>query len=221
MALLDVARGDDRHTAERLTAEPVIWLGTVRPDGRPHNVPVWFAWHDPLVLIFSMPNTAKVRNMRASPAVSLSLDSADGGRDIVLAEGRATLGLLRGGRALALPLRLPSPRLPDARRRAEPVKRETLLLTGNVLPSRLRGRVGVGAATRKPAATTTSPKNPRWHLEPKTRDRARSLRHNSTDAERIIWSELRDHRLQGAGFRRQAPMRAITSSTSSATPRSS
>jgi hypothetical protein len=55
MALLDVARGDDRHTAERLTAEPVIWLGTVRSDGRPHNVPVWFAWHDPLVLIFSMP----------------------------------------------------------------------------------------------------------------------------------------------------------------------
>jgi PPOX class probable F420-dependent enzyme len=91
MALLDVARGDDRHTAERLTAEPVIWLGTVRPDGRPHHVPVWFAWHDPLVLIFSMPGTAKVRNMRVSPAVSLSLDSADSGRDIVLAEGRATL----------------------------------------------------------------------------------------------------------------------------------
>jgi|SRR5271165_6391895 len=93
MALLDVARGDDRHTAERLTAEPVIWLGTVRPDGRPHHVPVpvWFAWHDPLVLIFSMPNTAKVRNVRAASAVSLSLDSADGGRDIVLAEGRATL----------------------------------------------------------------------------------------------------------------------------------
>jgi len=91
MALLDVARSDDRHTSERLTAAPVIWLGTVRPDGRPHNVPVWFAWHDPLVLIFSMPRTAKVRNARLSPAVSLALDSADGGRDVVLAEGRATL----------------------------------------------------------------------------------------------------------------------------------
>ena len=91
MALLDVARSDDRHTAERLTAEPVIWLGTVRPDGRPHNVPVWFAWHDPLVLIFSMPRTAKVRNARLSPAVSLALDSADGGRDVVVAEGRVTV----------------------------------------------------------------------------------------------------------------------------------
>jgi PPOX class probable F420-dependent enzyme len=91
VALLDIARSDDRHTSERLSAEPVIWLGTVRPDGRPHSVPVWFAWHDPLVLIFSMPKTVKVRNVRVSPAVCLSLDSAQGGRDIVLAEGRATL----------------------------------------------------------------------------------------------------------------------------------
>ena len=44
-----------------------------------------------MVLIFSMPKTAKVRNVRLSPAVSLALDSADGGQDIVLAEGRAEL----------------------------------------------------------------------------------------------------------------------------------
>jgi PPOX class probable F420-dependent enzyme len=67
VALLDVTRTDDRHTAQRLSAEPIIWLGTVRPDGRPHNVPVWFAWHDPMVLIFSMPETAKVRDVRLSP----------------------------------------------------------------------------------------------------------------------------------------------------------
>ena len=91
MTLLDVTRTDDRHTSERLSAESVIWLGTVRPDGRPHNVPVWFAWHDPMVLIFSMPKTAKVADLRLSPAVSLALDSADGGQDIVLAEGRAEL----------------------------------------------------------------------------------------------------------------------------------
>ena len=91
MTLLDVTRTDDRHTSERLSAERIIWLGTVRPDGRPRNVPVWFVWHDPMVLIFSMPKTAKVRDVRLSPAVSLALDSADGGQDIVLAEGRAEL----------------------------------------------------------------------------------------------------------------------------------
>jgi Pyridoxamine 5'-phosphate oxidase len=44
-----------------------------------------------MMLIFSMPKTAKVRDMQRSPAVSLALDSADGGQDIVLAEGRAEL----------------------------------------------------------------------------------------------------------------------------------
>ena len=86
-----MTRSDDRHIAGRLSAEAIIWLGTVRPDGRPHNVPVWFAWHDPTMLIFSMPRTAKVSDMQRSPAVSLALDSADGGQDIVLAEGRAKL----------------------------------------------------------------------------------------------------------------------------------
>jgi hypothetical protein len=41
--------------------------------------------------IFSMPRTVKVRDVRLSPAVSLALDSADGGQDLVLAEGRAEL----------------------------------------------------------------------------------------------------------------------------------
>jgi very-short-patch-repair endonuclease len=39
------------------------------------------------------------------------------------------------------------------------------------------------------------------------RSNARALRKNSTDAERILWSELRDHRLNGASFRRQVPIR--------------
>lgn len=89
MALLDLTRSDDRHTSERLLTAPITWLGTTRPDGRPHNVPVWFTWHDPDVLIFTMPDTAKARDIRRFPPVSLALDSADAGQDIVLAEGRA------------------------------------------------------------------------------------------------------------------------------------
>jgi hypothetical protein len=33
VALLDVTRADDRHTSERLSADPIIWLGTVRREG--------------------------------------------------------------------------------------------------------------------------------------------------------------------------------------------
>src|SRR5215467_15486013 len=50
------------------------------------------------------------------------------------------------------------------------------------------------------------PKGPRWHISRKRRVRARSLRANSTDAEQIIWSALRAHRMNGASFRRQAPI---------------
>jgi very-short-patch-repair endonuclease len=47
---------------------------------------------------------------------------------------------------------------------------------------------------------------PKWKVSPKLRSNARALRKNSTDAERILWSELRDHRLSGASFRRQVPI---------------
>ncbi len=49
-------------------------------------------------------------------------------------------------------------------------------------------------------------KSPTWKVPPRLRTNARALRRNSTDAERILWSELRDHRLSGAGFRRQVPI---------------
>jgi PPOX class probable F420-dependent enzyme len=90
--LLDKSRPDDAHTGARLAAEPVIWLGTAGPEARPHHVPVWFCWRDPEVLIFSMPATLKARHLRRNPQVALTLDSAAGGQDIVLAEGRARLG---------------------------------------------------------------------------------------------------------------------------------
>jgi very-short-patch-repair endonuclease len=51
------------------------------------------------------------------------------------------------------------------------------------------------------------PENPTWNVSKKLRANARELRKNSTDAERILWSELRDHRLNGIGFRRQVPIK--------------
>jgi very-short-patch-repair endonuclease len=49
-------------------------------------------------------------------------------------------------------------------------------------------------------------KQPTWHVSGKMRSRARTLRRDSTDAERIIWDALRAHRLNGASFRRQTPI---------------
>jgi very-short-patch-repair endonuclease len=50
------------------------------------------------------------------------------------------------------------------------------------------------------------PEHPDWKVPVKLRTNARALRRNSTDAERILWSELRGNRLNGASFRRQVPI---------------
>jgi PPOX class probable F420-dependent enzyme len=74
-----------------LRHEPIIWLSSVRPDGRPHLVPIWFVWDGAAILFFSKPTAQKVRNLRHNPQAMLALDSADDGEDIVLLQGRAEL----------------------------------------------------------------------------------------------------------------------------------
>ena len=51
-----------------------------------------------------------------------------------------------------------------------------------------------------------APKVPSWHLSTKQLVRARALRANSTDVERLMWAALRGNRMKGASFRRQAPI---------------
>ena len=88
--MLDLNQAQDAHIDQRLRSEPIIWLSSVRPDGRPHLVPVWFLWDGATILIFSQPNNQKIRNIRHSPNVALALDSV-GGDDVVIIEGRAEL----------------------------------------------------------------------------------------------------------------------------------
>src|SRR5438876_8163756 len=50
------------------------------------------------------------------------------------------------------------------------------------------------------------PKAAQWQVSTKQRARARALRKEMTDAERIVWNAIRAHRLHGASFRRQTPI---------------
>lgn len=49
-------------------------LATVRPDGRPHVVPIWFDLDGEQLLFTTGENTVKARNLRHSPWVSLCVD---------------------------------------------------------------------------------------------------------------------------------------------------
>ncbi len=89
--MLDLAKERDAHIDQRLRSDPIIWLSTVRRDGRPHTVPVWFLWDGSTILIFSQPDNLKIRNLRNNPNVSLALDDTDDGSDIVVVEGKAEL----------------------------------------------------------------------------------------------------------------------------------
>ena len=77
------------HVAARLGREEIVWLGTVRPDGRPHLVPVWFLWDGAAVYIYSQPEAQKVRNLAANPAVTLALQATPDGSDVAILEGVA------------------------------------------------------------------------------------------------------------------------------------
>ncbi len=56
-----------------LATAQIIWLATVRPDARPHLVPIWFAWVRPHLSVCIEPESVKARNMRSNPQVVLAL----------------------------------------------------------------------------------------------------------------------------------------------------
>jgi PPOX class probable F420-dependent enzyme len=74
-----------------LEREPVVWLSTVRPDGGPHLVPIWFWWDGDALLMFSKPHAQKVRNLRGNPSVMLALGDAEDDFDVGMIEARAEL----------------------------------------------------------------------------------------------------------------------------------
>lgn len=78
-----------------LRTEPVVWLSTVRADGRPHLVPIWFSWDGHRLLVASKPDAVKVRNLRANPQVMLALGEAEDDFDVGLVEAVAELPAAR------------------------------------------------------------------------------------------------------------------------------
>lgn len=65
-----------------------IWLATVRPNGSPHLVPIWFVWLENKAYLCTARESVKARNIQQNPNVAFALENGD---DPVLMEGTAQI----------------------------------------------------------------------------------------------------------------------------------
>ena len=79
---------------EPLATARIYWVGTTRPDGRPHAVPIWGAWVDNTFYFEGSPATRRGRNLAANPAIVVHLERGD---LAIIIEGTATLVTLSPG----------------------------------------------------------------------------------------------------------------------------
>ena len=77
---------DWKDASDQLTKTQWFWLATVRPDGRPHVMPVLIAWSDPLLFVASKDTARKTRNMESNGHCVVT---ADTGQIHLIIEGEA------------------------------------------------------------------------------------------------------------------------------------
>jgi Pyridoxamine 5'-phosphate oxidase len=71
---------------ERLERSHDYWVATVRPDGRPHLMPVWGAWVEERLWFSSSLGSRKTRNLAVTPDCAIATDDAN---EPVIIEGKA------------------------------------------------------------------------------------------------------------------------------------
>ena len=78
-----------QEVSSRLSSDKYGWLTTVAKSGQPVPRLVWFYFDGKDVIVYSEPNAAKVRHVKAHSRVSLNLDSGGNGSGIVVVGGVA------------------------------------------------------------------------------------------------------------------------------------
>jgi len=73
---------------ERLAGATTWWVATVRPDGRPHAMPIWGAWVDDRAYLLGLLTARWARNLLDNPAIVIHIQQ---GEDVVIVEGDAQL----------------------------------------------------------------------------------------------------------------------------------
>lgn len=80
-----------QEVSSRLQSDHYGWLTTVAKSGQPVPRLVWFYLDDTDVIVYSMPDAAKIRHIDNHPRVSLNLDSDGNGGGAVVVGGSAVV----------------------------------------------------------------------------------------------------------------------------------
>jgi PPOX class probable F420-dependent enzyme len=80
-----------QEVSSRLESDHYGWLTTVAKSGQPVPRLVWFYRDGTDLIVYTMPNSAKVRHIDARSRVSLNLDSDGNGGGIVVVGGNAVV----------------------------------------------------------------------------------------------------------------------------------
>ncbi|MFH0750856.1 MAG: pyridoxamine 5'-phosphate oxidase family protein [Chloroflexota bacterium] len=78
---------------ERLAAAEIYWVSTARPDGRPHLMPVWAAWHAGRLWFEGGAGTRRARNLALQSAISVGIDLPVDGAVVVEGIAERHLGV--------------------------------------------------------------------------------------------------------------------------------
>jgi PPOX class probable F420-dependent enzyme len=90
LAVLDPANLKGAWAREHLALDIVGWLTTVAPDGTPQSSVVAFFWDGAEIVVYSQPDTPKVRNIASNPRVAFNLGGDAYGDHMLSVEGIAT-----------------------------------------------------------------------------------------------------------------------------------
>jgi PPOX class probable F420-dependent enzyme len=80
-----------REVSSRLESDHYGWLTTVAKSGQPVPKLVGFYFDGDDLIVYSMPNAAKIRHINAHPRVSLNLDTDGQGGGIIVIGGDAVV----------------------------------------------------------------------------------------------------------------------------------
>ncbi len=70
---------------------PLGVVATLRRDGSPHVIPVWFRWHEGAVTLWTTETRVWVRNLVRDPRAAFSVQTFDAPYPAVMIRGRATI----------------------------------------------------------------------------------------------------------------------------------